>query len=64
MTPEAVINEVKKAGLRGRGGGGFHTAVKWEGVRNARLSQNMLLPMAMKETPAPTWTEASWKAFR
>jgi NADH-quinone oxidoreductase subunit F len=35
MTPEAVINEVKKAGLRGRGGGGFHTAVKWEGVRKA-----------------------------
>ncbi|MGA3281693.1 MAG: NADH-quinone oxidoreductase subunit NuoF [Smithella sp.] len=33
MTPEGVINEVKKAGLRGRGGGGFHTAVKWEGVR-------------------------------
>jgi NADH-quinone oxidoreductase subunit F len=36
MTPEAVINEVKKAGLRGRGGGGFHTAVKWEGVRRAQ----------------------------
>jgi len=35
MTPEAVINEVKKAGLRGRGGGGFPTAVKWEGVRKA-----------------------------
>lgn len=35
MTPEQVINEVKKAGLRGRGGGGFHTAVKWEGVRKA-----------------------------
>jgi NADH-quinone oxidoreductase subunit F len=35
MTPEAVIAEVKRAGLRGRGGGGFHTAVKWEGVRKA-----------------------------
>jgi NADH-quinone oxidoreductase subunit F len=35
MTPEGVISEVKKAGLRGRGGGGFHTAVKWEGVRKA-----------------------------
>jgi NADH:ubiquinone oxidoreductase subunit F (NADH-binding)/(2Fe-2S) ferredoxin/Pyruvate/2-oxoacid:ferredoxin oxidoreductase delta subunit len=35
MTPEDVINEVKKAGLRGRGGGGFHAAVKWEGVRKA-----------------------------
>ena len=35
MTPESVIAEVKKAGLRGRGGGGFPTAVKWEGVRKA-----------------------------
>ena len=35
MTPEGVITEVKKAGLRGRGGGGFHAAVKWEGVRKA-----------------------------
>ena len=35
MTPEGVISEVKKAGLRGRGGGGFHAAVKWEGVRKA-----------------------------
>ncbi|TES84117.1 MAG: 4Fe-4S dicluster domain-containing protein [Dehalococcoidia bacterium] len=35
MTPEAVIGEVKKAGLRGRGGGGFPAAVKWETCRNA-----------------------------
>lgn len=30
MTPEDVINEVKKSGLRGRGGGGFPTGLKWE----------------------------------
>ncbi len=30
MTPEGVIAEVKKAGLRGRGGAGFPTGVKWE----------------------------------
>ncbi|MFQ5670558.1 MAG: NADH-quinone oxidoreductase subunit NuoF [Acidobacteriota bacterium] len=29
MTPEAVAGEVKKAGLRGRGGAGFPTGVKW-----------------------------------
>ncbi len=28
--PEAVIAEVKKSGLRGRGGGGFPTGLKWE----------------------------------
>jgi NADH-quinone oxidoreductase subunit F len=35
MTPEEVIAEVKKSGLRGRGGGGFPTGVKWETCRNA-----------------------------
>lgn len=30
MTPEEVISEVKKSGLRGRGGGGFPTGLKWE----------------------------------
>ncbi len=30
MTPLQVIEEVKKSGLRGRGGGGFPTGVKWE----------------------------------
>ena len=35
MTPEQVIAEVKKAGLRGRGGGGFPAGLKWETCRNA-----------------------------
>jgi NADH:ubiquinone oxidoreductase subunit F (NADH-binding)/(2Fe-2S) ferredoxin/NAD-dependent dihydropyrimidine dehydrogenase PreA subunit len=30
MTPEGVIDEIKKSGLRGRGGGGFPTGLKWE----------------------------------
>ncbi len=29
MTPNQVIEEIKKSGLRGRGGGGFPTGVKW-----------------------------------
>lgn len=29
MTPEAVIEEVKRSGLRGRGGAGFPTGMKW-----------------------------------
>ena len=35
MTPEQVIEEVKRSGLRGRGGAGFPTGVKWEFCRNA-----------------------------
>ncbi len=30
MTPEAVVDTIKRSGLRGRGGGGFPTGVKWE----------------------------------
>ena len=33
MSPEEVLQEVKKSGLRGRGGGGFPTGRKWEEVR-------------------------------
>jgi NADH-quinone oxidoreductase subunit F len=35
MTPGRVIEEVKDAKLRGRGGAGFPTGVKWEAARNA-----------------------------
>ena len=36
MSPENVIEEIKRSKLRGRGGGGFPTGVKWETCRNAR----------------------------
>ncbi len=36
MLPREVIKEVKKSGLRGRGGGGFPTGIKWETCRRAK----------------------------
>jgi len=36
MTPEAVIDEVKKANLMGRGGAGFPTGLKWELCRKEK----------------------------
>ncbi|WP_186430356.1 NADH-quinone oxidoreductase subunit NuoF [Clostridium sp. BSD9I1] len=35
MTPDSVIDVVKRSGLRGRGGGGFPTGVKWEMTRKS-----------------------------
>jgi NADH:ubiquinone oxidoreductase subunit F (NADH-binding)/(2Fe-2S) ferredoxin len=35
MTPEQIISEIKRSGLRGRGGGGFPAGVKWETCRHA-----------------------------
>ena len=35
MTPEQVIDELKRSGLRGRGGAGFPTGVKWDFCRQA-----------------------------
>ena len=34
-SPEQVIEEVKRSGLRGRGGGGFPAGRKWQSCRNA-----------------------------
>ena len=36
MTPEQVIEEVKKSGLRGRGGAGFPTGMKWQFAYNSK----------------------------
>ena len=35
MSPQEIIQEIKKSGLRGRGGAGFPTGQKWEFCRNA-----------------------------
>jgi NADH-quinone oxidoreductase subunit F len=36
MTPDQIIEEVEKSGLRGRGGGGFPTGRKWRSCREAK----------------------------
>jgi [NiFe] hydrogenase diaphorase moiety large subunit len=35
--PSSMLDEIKRANLRGRGGAGFSTALKWEACRNAQL---------------------------
>jgi NADH:ubiquinone oxidoreductase subunit F (NADH-binding)/(2Fe-2S) ferredoxin/Pyruvate/2-oxoacid:ferredoxin oxidoreductase delta subunit len=41
MEPMAIIDEIRQAGLRGRGGGGFPTARKWEACRSAPSSDRV-----------------------
>ncbi len=36
MTPDEIINEIKASGLRGRGGAGFPTGLKWQFTREAK----------------------------
>jgi len=40
MAPEEVVREIAASGLRGRGGGGFPTGVKWESCLKARLGRD------------------------
>jgi len=50
-TPMQVINEVEKAGLRGRGGGGFLTGRKWKTCRKARGKQKYVICNADEGDP-------------
>ncbi len=43
MGPEAIVTEVKNSGLRGRGGAGFPTGIKWETVAKARGPQKYIV---------------------
>lgn len=51
MSPEAVIEEVKASGLRGRGGAYFPAAVKWEGARRVDKSPKYLVVNAEEGEP-------------
>jgi NADH:ubiquinone oxidoreductase subunit F (NADH-binding)/(2Fe-2S) ferredoxin len=51
MTPEQIIEEVKKAGLRGRGGAGFLAASKWESTRKAHGDTKYVIANADEGDP-------------
>jgi len=51
MSPEQVIDEVKKSGLRGRGGGGFPTGLKWEFARKSVSDQKFVICNADEGDP-------------
>jgi len=51
MTPEQVIDEVKKSGLRGRGGAGFPTGMKWSFVPKGGVKPKYILCNADESEP-------------
>jgi len=51
MTPDEVITEVKDSGLRGRGGGGFPTGLKWEITKNVENEQKYVVCNADEGDP-------------
>jgi len=51
MTPEEVIAEVKRAGLRGRGGAGFPTGLKWELTRQTPSTKKYIICNADEGDP-------------
>ena len=51
MSPAEVIEVLKKSGLRGRGGGGFPTGLKWELTRNNEADQRYIICNADEGDP-------------
>jgi len=50
-TPEAVIKEISASGLRGRGGAGFPTGLKWQAARNAHATKKYIICNADEGDP-------------
>jgi NADH-quinone oxidoreductase subunit F/NADP-reducing hydrogenase subunit HndC len=51
MSPEQVISEVKKSGLRGRGGAGFPTGLKWELTAREKSDEKFVICNADEGDP-------------
>ncbi|CEN76947.1 iron-only hydrogenase [[Clostridium] sordellii] len=51
LKPEEVIEEVKVSGLRGRGGAGFPTGIKWEATRKSPSNQKYVVCNADEGDP-------------
>jgi len=51
ISPEAVIAEIKQSGLRGRGGAGFPTGLKWEFTRKAAGDEKYIICNADEGEP-------------
>jgi len=62
MTPEQVIDEVKRSGLRGRGGAGFSTGQKWEFCYKAPGDQKYMICNADEGDPGAFMDRSTMEA--
>ncbi|MGH7230445.1 MAG: NADH-quinone oxidoreductase subunit NuoF [Nitrospiraceae bacterium] len=51
LSPEQIVDELKRSGLRGRGGAGFPTGVKWDKVLNHRIKERYFVCNAGEHEP-------------
>ncbi|MCP2605800.1 NAD(P)H-dependent oxidoreductase subunit E [Candidatus Aminicenantes bacterium AC-335-O07] len=51
LSPEQVIEIIKKSGLRGRGGAGFPTGKKWEITKKAKIKEKYIICNADEGDP-------------
>ena len=51
LTSDQVVQELKTAGLRGRGGAGFPTGIKWDKVLNHRVKEHYFVCNAGEHEP-------------
>jgi len=51
LTPDETIKEIKESGLRGRGGGGFPTGLKWEITKNVENKEKYVVCNADEGDP-------------
>lgn len=51
MKPEEVVEEIKRSGLRGRGGAGYPTGAKWESCRKAKGDRKFVICNADEGDP-------------
>jgi NADH-quinone oxidoreductase subunit F len=50
-SPQAIIDEIKRSGLRGRGGAGFPAGDKWQACRNAKGTPKYIIGNADEGDP-------------